>query len=107
MKLTYHKNNNWKEKYFIEVRKAISDLYENQYAPVPDDVIKNDELFNNDLLCYIYKKRKLSNSESELDLYLETPIVFGEVNLLQWWKVCIIINKLKFIKYIVQNFIIY
>jgi hypothetical protein len=87
LKLTYHKTNNWEDKYIDEARKAISDLYESQYAPVSNDAVVEDEHSEDDLFCHIYKKRRLSNSESELDLYLGTPIVPGEVNLLQWWKV--------------------
>ncbi|RGB33474.1 hypothetical protein C1646_611985, partial [Rhizophagus diaphanus] len=33
LKLTYHKDNNWEEEFIIEARKAISDVYEKQYAP--------------------------------------------------------------------------
>lgn len=43
---------------------------------------------DDDLLDHIYKKQRRSGTESELDLYLETPVVPGEVNVLQWWKVC-------------------
>lgn len=43
---------------------------------------------DDDLLNHIYKKQRRSGTESELDLYLETPVVPGEVNVLQWWKVC-------------------
>ena len=87
LKLTYHKNNNWEEKYISEARETISNLYENQYAPPLNSVAEADELFEDDLFCHIYKKRRLSNGKSELDLYLGTPTVSGEVNLLHWWKV--------------------
>jgi len=91
LKLTYHRVNNWKEEYITEAQKAISDLYENQYAPAAEELVEEDnELSDDDLFCHIYKKRRLSNSENELDLYLKTPIVPAEVDLLQWWKVCII-----------------
>lgn len=42
---------------------------------------------NDDLLNHIYKKQRHSRTESELDLYLESPVVPGEIDLLQWWKV--------------------
>lgn len=35
----------------------------------------------------MYKRQRVSNSESELDLYLGTTVVPGEVDILQWWKV--------------------
>jgi hypothetical protein len=85
LKLTYHRVNNWEEEYITEARKAISDLYENQYAPAAEELVEEDnELSDDDLFCHIYKKRKLSNSENELNLYLKTSIVPAEVDLLQW-----------------------
>ena len=88
LKLTYYKNNNWEEQYITETRKVVSDLYEKQYAPTTDEDVNDDnEHSEDDLFCHIYKKRRLSNSENELDLYLGTPTVPSEVNLLQWWKV--------------------
>ncbi len=83
MKLTYYKNNNWEDSYINEARKAITDLYENQYAPVTTDVIEAENNSDDDLFSHIYKKRRQSN-ENEIDLYLAMPIVFGKVNLLQW-----------------------
>ena len=84
MKLTYHRVNNWKEEYITEAQKAISDLYENQYAPAAEELVEEDnELSDDDLFCHIYKKWQLSN-ENELDLYLSIPVVLAEVNLLQW-----------------------
>lgn len=87
LKLTYHKNNNWEDKYIKEAREAISKLYQDQYAPVINDAAENDENSDDDLYSHIYKKRRLSSNENELDLYLGTPIVPGEVDILKWWKV--------------------
>ena len=84
LKLTYHRNNNWEEEYITEMRKAVSDTYEKQYALVSNDmVVKDNELSEDDLFCHIYKKQRLSNNKSELNLYLGIPIVLGDVNLLQ------------------------
>ncbi len=63
-------------------------MYEKQYASITDEDVNDDNEYSEDnLFCHIYKKRRLSNSENELDLYLETLTIPGEVNLLQWWKV--------------------
>lgn len=86
MKLAYHKKNNWEEEYITEARKTISDLYENQYAPVTNDAVEENES-DDDIFNHMYKKRRGSHSESELNLYLESQIVPGDVDLLQWWKV--------------------
>jgi len=59
-------------------------LYEKQYASITDEDVNDDnEYSENDLFYHIYKKQRLSNSENELDLYLETLTILGEVNLLQ------------------------
>ncbi len=51
------------------------------------DVVEDDEHSEDDLFSHMYKKQKLSNNESELDLYLGTAVVPGNVDILQWWKV--------------------
>jgi len=86
LKLSYHKKNNWEEEYITEARKTISDLYENQYAPVINDAVEENES-DDDIFNHMYKKRRASHSESELNLYLESQIVPSDVDLLQWWKV--------------------
>lgn len=53
-----------------------------------NEVVNDENEFSDDdLFCHIYKKWRLSQSDNELDLYLGTPIVPGEINLLEWWKV--------------------
>ena len=85
LKLTYYKNHNWEEKYITEVRDDIKKLYDTTYAPRIDQNIQDEELnADDDLLSHIYKKWRTSRNESELDLYLGSPIVPGEVDLLQW-----------------------
>jgi hypothetical protein len=86
LKFTYHKDNHWEEEYITAARNSISDLYQHQYAPIAEEEV-DDEHPEDDLFCHIYKKRRLSNSENELDLYLGAPVVHADVNLLQWWKV--------------------
>ena len=58
-------------------------MYENWYALVTNKPIENNNLSEDNLFYYIYKKWKLSN-ENELNLYLKIPIISSEVNLLQW-----------------------
>ena len=58
-----------------------------------DQDIQMEEInVEDDLLNHIYKKRRRSETESELDLYLRSPVIPGEVDLLQWWKVISYIN---------------
>ena len=74
LKLTYHKNNNWEDKFIAEAQKTVSDLYEGQYVAYAASVVDEDENHNedsdDDLFSYIYKKWQLSNNKNELDLYL-------------------------------------
>ncbi|CAB4495821.1 unnamed protein product [Rhizophagus irregularis] len=87
LKLTYYKDYNWEEKYITEARDDIKKLYDTTYAPRIDQNIQDEDLTaDDDLLSHIYKKRHTSRNESELDLYLGSPIVPGKVDLLQWWK---------------------
>ena len=59
MKLTYHKDNNWEDKFIAKTQKSVSDLYESQYAaPVVTDDENNDNKDSDDnLFSHIYKKR--------------------------------------------------
>ena len=82
LKLAYHRSNSWKERFINKACKTITDLYENQYASVANEPVEDDNLPKDDLFSHIYKKWRLNN-ENELNLYLEIPIVSGEVNLLQ------------------------
>ncbi|EXX51121.1 hypothetical protein RirG_264420 [Rhizophagus irregularis DAOM 197198w] len=87
LKLTYYKDHNWKEEYITKARDDIRKLYDSTYAPRIDQNIQDEDLIaDDDLLSHIYKKWRTSRNESELDLYLGSPIVPGEVDLLQWWK---------------------
>lgn len=88
LKLTYHKDHNWEEKYITEARDGIAKLYNEIYAPRIDQSVQEDDpTADDDLMSHIYKKRRSSGTESELDLYLGSPVVPGDVALLQWWKV--------------------
>ncbi|CAB4432336.1 unnamed protein product [Rhizophagus irregularis] len=84
LKLTYYKDHNWEEEYITEARDDIRKLYDITYTLRIDQNIQDEDLIaDDDLLSHIYKKRCTSRNESELDLYLGSPIVPGEVDLLQ------------------------
>ena len=88
LKLNYYKDNEWEEPYITEIQNSISDLYQKQYAPLPSTVVESDQnkVRDDNLLNHIYKKQRPSN-ENELNLYLNSPTVSPEINLLEWWKV--------------------
>ena len=88
LKLIYHKDHNWEEWYITEARNTIKELYKAVYAPNIDQDIQIEEIdVEDDFLNHIYKKPRHSETESELDLYLASPVVPREVDILQWWKV--------------------
>ena len=65
------------------MRKAISDLYKSQYASVTVDVIQDSEDDEDDLFKHMYKKRRALHNENELDIYLNSEVIPGNVDLLQ------------------------
>ncbi|CAB5157817.1 unnamed protein product [Rhizophagus irregularis] len=87
LKLTYHRDHNWEEKYITEARDDIKNLYDTIYALRLDQNVQDEDLTaDDDLFSHIYKKWRTSRNKSELDLYLKSPVVPGEIDLLQWWK---------------------
>lgn len=89
LKLTYHNDHNWEKEYIDKAQNDITSLYEEIYASVgtPIDQETNNTDVDDDLLSHIYKKPRVSESGSELNFYLGSPVVPGEIDLLQWWKV--------------------
>ena len=62
-------------------------LYKGKYALiVGDSSTPGNELLEDPLLQYIYKRRRVEN-ESELDQYLKAPLAPPTTDILQWWKV--------------------
>lgn len=88
LKLTYHKENNWEEEFITEAKNSIKDLYEKLYAETTDPIQEDELTVDDDLISHMYKKRRFSGSESELEIFLNSPIVHGETDILNWWKVC-------------------
>lgn len=62
-------------------------LYNSTYAPTNPIDEENDIVADDDLLDHIYKKRRTSRNENELEVYLGSPTVPADIDLLQWWKV--------------------
>lgn len=88
LKLAYHNDHHWEEVYITAARDSISDLYEKTYASgINRSVQAVVTVDDDDLLGHIYKKRRASGTESELELYLGSPEVPGDIKLLEWWKV--------------------
>lgn len=89
LKLTYYNDHNWEKEFIDKARNDITNLYEEIYASVgtPIDQEINNTDVDDDLLSHIYKKSRLSESGNELNFYFGSPVVPGEVDLLQWWKV--------------------
>ena len=88
LKLTYHYDHNWEEQYITQARNDITELYNKIYAPtISNPIEEDDDPVEDNFLNHVYKKRRRSRSESELESYLGCPIVDAKIDLLQWWKV--------------------
>ena len=90
LKLKYYKDNNQEEFYIIEIKDIITKVQENEYKR--DDLIIDQETEIEDkLFSHFFKKRKV-NCKDELEEYLRKPSVSYTTDVLQWWKICFIIN---------------
>ncbi|GBB87872.1 hypothetical protein RclHR1_14370003 [Rhizophagus clarus] len=68
LKLTYHRDHNWEEKYITEAQNDINDTI---YTLRLDRNVQDEDFTaDNDFFSHIYKKWRTSRNESELDLYL-------------------------------------
>lgn len=88
LKLKYYENNDWEEFYIVEAKEVITKVWEDEYKR-NDFVIDQETEIEDELFSHFYKKRKV-NRKDELEEYLREPPVSYDV--LQWWKVCFIIN---------------
>lgn len=88
LKLSYYNDHHWEKEYIDKAKNDITKLYDEMYASleIPNDQESNMDA-DDDLLSHIYKKQRVSGSENEINLYLGSPVVHGEVDILQWWKV--------------------
>jgi hypothetical protein len=88
LKLSYFNDHNWEKEYIDKAKNDITNLYDQIYASLetPIDQESNTDV-DDDLLSHIYKKQRVSGRENELNLYLGSPVVHGDVDILQWWKV--------------------
>jgi hypothetical protein len=80
----------WDKKYITQAKVAISAHYRTEYAPPLADEPQNEDNEEDELVAYIYKRRKIEKLD-ELELYLKAPCVppFDKnTNVLIWWKVC-------------------
>jgi len=90
LKLKYYEDNDWEEFYILEAKEVITKVWEDEYKR-NDFVIDQETEIEDELFSHFYKKRKV-NRKDELEEYLREPSVSYTTDVLQWWKVCFIIN---------------
>jgi hypothetical protein len=87
LKLNYYKENNWERKYINSAQKLIYNIYQAEYASNNSEVNSSENDSEDDLTTHIYKRRHISNSSNELDLYFKDPSAKEKTDVLLWWKV--------------------
>lgn len=87
LKLQYYKNNKWEEHYINTAKKTITTIWTRYYKntePIMDDSDEAD-----DLLDHVFKKRT-TESNDELKIYLGEEVASRKCDILLWWKVCLL-----------------
>lgn len=87
LKLNYYKENNWERKYINSAQQLIYDVYQAKYASNNSEVSNSENDSEDDLTTHIYKRKRISSSSNELDLYLKDPNAKEKTDVLLWWKV--------------------
>ena len=83
LKLEYYREHNWDKRWIEESVKVLTRIYEKDYSVLIADTSESSD--EEDLCHHLYKRRR-SVKETELDIYLNTPIVHHKTDVLQWWR---------------------
>jgi hypothetical protein len=74
---------------YIELyKKQITDLWKACYLPTNQEIVAPVDELQDDLVAYVFKKRKIINQD-ELESYLKDPPAdpYKIKEILTWWKV--------------------
>lgn len=94
LKLNYYKENHWERRYINSAQKLIYDVYQAEYAPNNSEISINENDGDDDLTSQIYKRKRIAHNSNELDLYLKDPNAQEKTDVLLWWKVKPVNNKI-------------
>jgi hypothetical protein len=84
LKLQYYKENKWKNTFISQVKAEVTEIWNSTYKNHNLDIESSDNQ-DDDLLSYVFKKRRAENDE--LTLYLKEPVISNKTDILVWWKV--------------------
>lgn len=84
LKLQYYKENKWKNTFISQVKAEVTEIWNSTYKNDNLDIESSDNP-DDDLLSYVFKKRRAENDE--LTLYLKEPVISQKTDILLWWKV--------------------
>lgn len=84
LKLQYYKENKWKNTFISQVKAEVTEIWNSTYKNHNLDIESSDNP-DDDLLSYVFKKRRAENDE--LTLYLKEPVISNKTDILVWWKV--------------------
>lgn len=76
------------QSYIKLYKKQITDLWRTSYLPINQEIITSTDEIQDDLITYVFKKRKIINQD-ELETYLKDPPAdpYKTREILTWWKV--------------------
>lgn len=82
MKLAYYKDQKWEQKWIDAAYKTVLAVYEEFYAPAQKEIpMEEDNDDDDDLFSHLYKRRHIER-ENELEKYLGSICVEGNIDLL-------------------------
>jgi hypothetical protein len=84
LKLQYYADNKWENHYIIAAKRTITDIWTRYYKNIDPIIEESDE--PDDLLDHVFKKKR-TESNDELKIYLGEEVANSKCDILLWWKV--------------------
>lgn len=87
LKLQYYADNKWENHYINAAKRTITDIWTRYYKNIDPIIEESDE--PDDLLDHVFKKKR-TESNDELKIYLGEEVATSKCDILLWWKVCLL-----------------
>lgn len=84
LKLQYYADNKWENHYINAAKRTITDIWTRYYKNIDPIIEESDE--PDDLLDHVFKKKR-TESNDELKIYLGEEVAMSKCDILLWWKV--------------------
>jgi len=89
-KMQYYIDNEFEKEYITTYKKQITELWTTKYKPTVNENDNQSNIKQNALTAHMFKKRKTAYND-ELEGYLNEKPVNFDINVLDFWKVNLII----------------